>query len=114
MEKEELKRVLLDDLNTDFTGLGFFISLAEDIIVPLNKIRAKKLVIETLTELLTEGIICAGMLEEEGGFCAWEGSVSEIMEKIEKEWTELGRDPDINEVSWFSLPKNVTSTISLN
>lgn len=113
MEKEQLKKIILDDLQTDYTWLGFVIGLAEDILAKPNKVKTKLLVIETLTELLTERIIQAGMIEQEGGFCAWDASVSKIMEKIEREWSELGRDPDINEVVWFSLPRNVTSTVPL-
>jgi len=37
-------------------------------------------------------------------FCKWEMKKGDIITKIEREWVDLGRDPDLGEIVWFVGP----------
>ena len=53
-----------------------------------------------LRQLLSEGEIIAGQFADRK-FHEWKAPPQEIIAKIESEWTNLGRDPDIGEIAWF-------------
>jgi hypothetical protein len=53
-----------------------------------------------LKQLLSEGGIIAGQFVDRK-FHEWKMSPQEIVAKIECEWVNLGRDPDIGEIAWF-------------
>ena len=53
-----------------------------------------------LRQLLSEGEIIAGQFVDRK-FLEWKVPPQEIIAKIETEWVNLGRDPDIGEIAWF-------------
>jgi len=67
-------------------------------------------VIETtlllLTKLLSEQKIKTGQFSDQK-FHEWIMRPQEIIAKIEHEWKNLGRDPDIGEIAWF-VPAETT------
>ena len=59
-----------------------------------------------LSKLLKEDGIAAGTFEGHV-FCTWDQPVDKILQKIEAEWKDLGRDPDIGEIVWFTARKGL-------
>lgn len=55
-----------------------------------------------LKPLLHRGYITPGQLTEDGGFFEWPLAPVEALERIDREWLELGQDPNISQVCWFS------------
>ena len=58
--------------------------------------------LEILSPLLREGLIEAGALRDDGDFLPWPCTPEEALARIDKEWRELGQDPNIGQVCWFS------------
>ena len=58
--------------------------------------------LEIVGSLLREGLVEPGALQENGGFLAWTCTPRESLARIDKEWRELGQDPNIGQVCWFS------------
>ena len=58
------------------------------------------LTVKILGELMRQGKIIAGNFKGDE-FVKWELPIDEILKRIEDEWKNLDRDPDIGEIVWF-------------
>ena len=68
---------------------------------PAGEIRT--LTVELVQQLLTEGFAVAGVENEV--FVRWpDQTPASVARRILEAWRALGRDPDIGEIAWFSLP----------
>ncbi|MBA2691208.1 MAG: hypothetical protein H0U65_01770 [Rubrobacter sp.] len=56
-----------------------------------------------VSELVKGGYIHAGIPKGRSDFIPWPLSADEAIERIEREWKALGREPDISEVAWFDI-----------
>jgi hypothetical protein len=65
--------------------------------------------LDLLAQLLSEGKIVAGQFANDE-FHEWKLPTQHIIEKIEREWIELGRDPTIGEIAWFTTIKSAPPT----
>ncbi len=65
-----------------------------------QEIRERSL--EALGPLLHAGYIKPGKLEADGGFLEWQLGPVESLKRIDSEWIELGHDPNICQICWFS------------
>lgn len=54
--------------------------------------------------LLFTGAVDAGVPDANGGFKAWRLTPEETLRRIAKEWSGLGREPDIGDIVWFTTP----------
>ena len=61
--------------------------------------------ISLLNDLLRQGKIVAGQFRNKL-FEQWHESREEIMERIEREWIDLGREPTIGDIVWFVQPSH--------
>ena len=60
--------------------------------------------LETVSELLEEGLAVAGTPTPDGGFEVADESPQETVRRVGREWDELGRAPDVGESSvWLEL-----------
>jgi hypothetical protein len=65
----------------------------------------RKLSLEAIRELAEQGLIEIGDVNwEQECFDGWEFPVERAIDRIEKEWLELGRDPDLGEICFLSMP----------
>lgn len=60
-------------------------------------------ILDILYGLLSSGLVQAGLPTLDGGFEPWPFDPEEALARIESEWQELGRDPDIGEIVWFAV-----------
>ncbi|MGL4879520.1 MAG: hypothetical protein ACRC8K_00460, partial [Waterburya sp.] len=60
----------------------------------------RKQTIKLIRELLDNQLIQAGQFSTIK-FEIWNTSSEETINRIEKEWDELGREPDISDIVWF-------------
>jgi len=94
------RELLLEGLD-DYVGLW---EVARDLRrflgeLPPEKIR--ELAMMKLRPLLQEGLILPGFPAEGGEFAAWDCDVDEAIDRINAEWRQLGRDPNVWEICWF-------------
>lgn len=57
-----------------------------------------------LRYLLATGIVEAGIPNAQAGFHAWTLKPDDAIARIASEWSQLGRDPDIGDIVWFTIP----------
>lgn len=61
----------------------------------------KRGIIGRLRYLLRRGLVMAGDPQMGGPFKPWEGTPEEIIDRIEREWRDLGKDPMLGDITWF-------------
>lgn len=103
MEKDFLKRELLLECFEDYVGLWRFPWDVREVLGLTDSDEVKSVALEILRELILSGKIIAGDLIE-GEFCSWETSPEETFARIEATWNELGREPAMLKIAWFTTP----------
>jgi hypothetical protein len=98
----EFKRRLLAELETDYVGLWSAVLKARNVL-GVGPGQATSAVLSVLAELLEAGEVVVGFPTKDGrGFQVWRASPRDAIRRIEREWSELGRDPDIAEIAWLA------------
>jgi hypothetical protein len=58
-----------------------------------------------IVRLMLERGLYAGDLAKDGSFVPWpQQHPGLVIDRIRREWTELGHDPGIGDIVWFGLP----------
>jgi hypothetical protein len=102
---------VLAECRDDYVGLWSIVRRVANDIEDRSKVMETTL--ELLGKLLREDDIAAGTFEERTSdysnplFCTWDQPVDKILRTIETEWQNLGRDPDIGEIVWFTSRKEL-------
>jgi hypothetical protein len=66
---------------------------------------AREQALDIVRMLLARGLR-AGNLTSGGGFAPWPQQEPDlVIDRVRREWIALGRDPSINEIAWFGLPR---------
>jgi hypothetical protein len=61
----------------------------------------RQLSLEIIRKVIKDGLMAVGDVTEKG-FHVWELSADDALERIEREWTALGRNPSLGEICWLS------------
>ncbi len=85
----------------DWTGLWEVALDVREISLESREAEVRRLAIEALTHLLSQGWVRIGDLISDG-FMPWDLSDAAIIRRIDEEWSALGRDPDIGEIGWLT------------
>lgn len=94
--------IILEGLE-DYIGLWEFTAFVRRSLSTDNEVAIRSTVLALANELLERGVMVTGFPTPEGGFEPEESEPGEIVERIEREWRELGRMPDLGEIIWFDL-----------
>lgn len=62
---------------------------------------ARELSIKIINEVVQAGLMKAGDVRQ-GGFHEWDLVANEALERIKREWSALGRGPNLGEICWLS------------
>ena len=102
MAFENLHKNILRACAEDHCGLWEVVERVSELYkdTSLEFIRATCLKI--LSDLLDGGYISAGIPTRDGCFDCWDMSVAQTMDRIKREWEQLGRKPSIGDIVWFS------------
>lgn len=101
-----LERELLEECAEDHLGLWSVIwPLREEFGIEGEDER-RGITLRMLTDLLGAGLIHAGIPDGRTRFNAWNLSATESLKRIEREWNELDREPDIGDIVWFDITEN--------
>lgn len=98
MSDDPYWQVVLDHCADDYAGL--WLAVAELRMATGGAIDFRR-ILDILYGLLRSGLLQAGFPTPDGGFEPWPLAPEEALSRIEDEWQELGRDPDIGEIVWF-------------
>lgn len=98
-----LERELLEECAEDHLGLWAVIwPLREEFGIE-DEDERRKITLRMLTHLLGMGLMRAGVPDGRLRFNAWNLPATEALKRIEREWNELGREPNIGDVVWFDI-----------
>lgn len=61
--------------------------------------QTREFVLALLREALERGLVTVGDID--GVFVAWQGSVDSLVDRVDREWRRLGREPSFGEVCWL-------------
>lgn len=91
----------------DHVGLWFTLGEVENELRISEPVEVRKRTLEILHDLLKAGLIQAGFPTPDGrGFDPWILSADETIKRINREWKELGREPSIADIVWFTTTEN--------
>jgi hypothetical protein len=100
---ETIKQSLLAELKEDYEGLWTVLRRVRCENPNLDADTARRRTLRVILELLRDDVIVAGVPNRSGDFIRWELSPEDTIRRIEREWQELGREPNIGDIVWFSL-----------
>jgi hypothetical protein len=102
--RRDLKLLLLEALYEDHVDLWRALSLLRREFPSDREPQGERdLLLESIREMLEAGVAVVGQPSQDGhGFDTWNLSPSAAIERIASEWKELGRDPDLWEIAWFT------------
>lgn len=98
-----LQQELLYECGLDQTGLWEFVWMTAEELDLDDPDEVRAAVLESTSGLLKAGYIRAGVPKGRVDFDPWNLSPEEAIERIEREWDALGREPDIGEIVWFDI-----------
>lgn len=101
----QVRRDFLAECQDDYVSLGSLIErVRRSLAMDENKIHVVTL--ELLAELLSANKIIAGQFDvprpDAYEFHEWPIPPDEVIERIDREWQGLGRDPHYGEIAWFT------------
>src|SRR5258708_26189540 len=95
---KEVQNDFLSESREDLVGLWSVIWRIKNEMGENDPLRVQALSVDILRALLNDGLIKAGVPNDEGEFVEWCGSTETILTRIKEEWDHLGREPDIGDV----------------
>ncbi len=102
-ELDDVERDFLIEGLDDWIGLWRFARSVRDERPDGTSDEVRERSMPMVRELVVGGYMRPGRLtEDRPGFSEWEEDAEAAVERIEREWRELGRDPNIPDVCWFS------------
>ena len=101
-EQREFREQLLIDAAVDDTALAFAIGgIAMRLIPELGPDERRSWILAELRKLLGQGLLQAGY-PSRAGFQPWPLAPDRCIERIDREWQALARDPKPGEVVWVT------------
>lgn len=104
-----IKSELMAECRDDHVGLWAILNSVRDRFEPIADTESHRVVIDIIRDLLASGRIGAGQFAAIGSewvFDFWPLSPDETVERINREWDSLGRDPIPGEVVWLTALEN--------
>ena len=90
------------ELPVDWLGLWVVVLIARGALGPIGDRELRQIVLKGIGQLLDLDDIELGFPLRDGRFLAWTYAPKDALEKIEREWEALGRDPNIGEIVWLN------------
>jgi hypothetical protein len=85
----------------DYVGLWSIVWEFREIFKETQNNVIQRDTMEVITKLLNNGFVYAGQFNSDGEFERWNSTPDVILTRIEVEWNNLGREPDMGEIVWF-------------
>ena len=96
-------RSIADECRSDFVGLWGVVWRVKDVDPAIIGPAVRSSVLRVVQSLLEDfGIVAGQFAEGSCDFIEWDMDSSACLNRIESEWNELGREPDIGEIAWFA------------
>lgn len=103
MTPEEVLESLVEECQEDHVGLWRIVNAVRLDLGSSNPGETRTMTLRLIRSLLYERGMQVGHPASDGRhFVAWDLPADQALSRIEKEWSALGRDPNIGEVAWFT------------
>ncbi len=103
MTPDDVLESLAEECHEDHVGLWRVVNAVRFDLGATNPSQTRELTLRLVHSLLHERGMQVGHPTTDGRhFVSWGVSPDQALSRIEREWTELGRDPNIGEVAWFT------------
>ena len=106
MTFEDVSESLAEECHTDHVGLWEIVEAVRFDLGATNASETRALTLRLVRSLLSERGMQVGHPGPDGRhFISWNLPPDQALRRIEKEWSALGREPNIGEVAWFTSPQ---------
>jgi hypothetical protein len=103
MGYDDVLAALVEACDEDWVGLYEVVRIVRGEVGTASAEQVRLVTVPLLRALLEEHEVVAGFPHYTGvRFLPWEVPSKEALDRIDFEWSALGRDPVISEVAWFS------------
>ena len=103
MTPDEVLESLAEECQEDHVGLWRIVNAVRLDLGSMDPSQTRALTMRLVRSLLHEPGMQVGHPTPDGRhFVSWGLSPEQAVSRIEQEWSELGRDPNIGEVAWFT------------
>jgi hypothetical protein len=105
---DQIGRVLVEETRTDTVGLWAVLWQVKHEMPALTPDETKQATLIVIRKALLEERVVAGNFVDEDddnkAFVVWPSSAEDSIARIDREWTALGREPNLGDVVWFVDP----------
>ncbi len=99
---QKLISELIDEAKADEVGLWLVISKLRDVHGIVDPALIRSTTLDYVRALLESGQVVAGYYKPDAsGFAEWDKPLPEIISRINTEWNDLRREPDIGDIVIF-------------
>jgi hypothetical protein len=106
MTPEEVLESLVEECHEDHVGLWEIVEAVRFDLGSVNPLETRAMTLRLVRTLLAERGMLVGHPAPDGRhFVAWDLPPDQAVQRIEKEWSALTREPNIGEVAWFTSPE---------
>src|SRR5437899_3466058 len=103
MTLDDVLESLAEECHTDHVGLWEIVDAVRFDLGSTNAFEIRALTLRLVRSLLSERGMQVGHPAPDGRhFVPWDLPPDQAVNRIEKEWSALGREPNIGEVAWFT------------
>ncbi len=103
MSAEDVLESLVEECHEDHVGLWRIVSAVHYDLGSTDAVETRTLTLRLVCSLLHDRGMQVGFPASDGRhFVSWGVPPDQAVTRIEREWSELGRDPNIGEVAWFT------------
>jgi len=103
MTPDDVLESLADECHTDHVGLWEIVDAVRLDLGSTNAVETRALTLRLVRSLLFERGMQVGHPAPDGRhFVSWDLPPDQAVSRIERDWSALGREPNIGEVAWFT------------
>ena len=99
---ESVFEEFLEECREDHVGLWRLVRAAQRVLSESTALQRRELALSLARRLLENGMLVGQPTPDGRRFVSWDLPSNAALERIEREWTALGREPNIGEVAWFT------------
>jgi hypothetical protein len=110
---DQIKQDFLAECADDFVGVWSLLRTVNFTIPNLTSIESQGITLRLLEDLLRAGTIIVLQISN-SRLEAWNSPPASAVKRIKDEWDALGRDPDVGEIAWFTLPMSDGKLAQIN
>lgn len=103
MKSDDVLESLFEESHEDHVGLWRVVNAVRFDLGTVDPVQTRAMTLRLVRSLLQERGMQVGQPAQDGRhFVPWNLPPDQAVNRIEKEWTALGREPNIGEVAWFT------------